>query len=195
MNTFWLKIAGGVVVALVVLIVVAKFFSPEPGRNDSAAEPVVQEEPQEKTFADQVEEDKQNFSVPPHAAEPASVASTTPAASPQSAPVPTPQPRIIFVKPLNEFEELEAQRQLEAAVPGFSIGRLPMTGYNLAVDTCKRTISRWPDSIYAYQAKRILAAIPERFRERYKITDKLMDVSMFLQQRPGTQPVQLPPED
>jgi outer membrane protein assembly factor BamD (BamD/ComL family) len=63
-----------------------------------------------------------------------------------------------------------------------------MTGFNLMVQNCRQIIKRWPDSQYAYQAKRMLADLPPRYQTRYKVTKEEMDVSMFYKQRPGTQP-------
>ena len=74
------------------------------------------------------------------------------------------------------------------AVPGRSIGRLPTTGFKLMVDNCRTIIRRWPDSFYAYSAKKMLADLPERYQMRYKITEEEKDLSMFAEQRPGTRP-------
>ena len=82
----------------------------------------------------------------------------------------------------------EAERLLNVAVPGRSIGRLPMTGFKLMVDNCRTIIRRWPQSSFAYRAKLMLADLPERYQTRYQVTDKEKDVSMFAEQRPGTQP-------
>ena len=55
---------------------------------------------------------------------------------------------------------VEAERLLNMAVPGRSIGRLPMTGFKLMVDSCRTIISRWPDSRFANNAKLLLADLP-----------------------------------
>ena len=77
---------------------------------------------------------------------------------------------------------------LNVAVPGRSIGRLPMTGYNLMVPNCREIIKRWPDSWYAYRAKQMLGDLPERYQTQYNITEKEKDLSMYYKQRPGTEP-------
>jgi outer membrane protein assembly factor BamD (BamD/ComL family) len=56
------------------------------------------------------------------------------------------------------------------------------------VQTCRQIIEKWPDSWYAYNAQKMLIDMPERFRERYKITQEELDISKFEKQRPGTEP-------
>ena len=171
------------------------------------------EENRTKTFYDQVEEDKARFQTSPEPAqEPAS--QTTPGASQEPAQAretpttttqtqavqptvapPTPTgPTTIYVKRLSEIDSIEAERLLNVAVPGRSIGRLPMTGYKLMVDNCRRIIQKWPDSFYAYQSKRLMADLPERYKMRYSVTKAEMDVSSFMQPRPGTEPVKVTEE-
>jgi len=99
-----------------------------------------------------------------------------------------PEPTVLYFQPLSEIEQIEAEKLLNVAVPGRSIGRLPMTGFSLMVPNCRQIIQRWPESQYAYQAKRLLADLPPRYQTRYNVTKEEMDVSMFYQQRPGTQP-------
>ena len=105
-----------------------------------------------------------------------------------SPPPTAPEPVTRYFKVLDEIEQIEAERLLNVAAPGRSIGRLPGTGFKLMIDSCRQIIRRWPDSSYAYQAKRMLADMPERFRARYDITAEEMDVSIYLKQRPGTKP-------
>ncbi|MFC1764220.1 hypothetical protein ACFL6U_19370 [Planctomycetota bacterium] len=194
MNTFWLKIAGGVVVALVVLVVAARLFSPEEGSQESAPEPAVRED---KTFADQVEEDRQKFAVevPPEAppAEPVSMPVEQTPPQPESTPAPRQDPITIYVKELDEIDAVRAEQLLSAAVPGRSMGRLRV-GYNLTLQNCRRILDEYPDTWYAFQAKRLLADIPERFHEQYKITDATIDISGFLKPGRDKQPRILPPD-
>jgi hypothetical protein len=167
MNTFWLKIAALAVVVVGLIIIVNKF-------TGSKSEP----KPESKTFHDVVEEDKQRFLTEPQAAK-----------EQLSQPVqPSEKPTILYFRPLSEIEKMEAERLLNVAVPGRSIGRLPMTGFHLMVESCRRIISKWPDSWYAYRAKQLLADMPTRFRPRYKITQEELDVSKFSKPRPGTEP-------
>lgn len=184
MNTFWLKVAGIAVLVLVVIVAIGLF----TGEKEPERPP--------KTFYDQVQEDKEKFLTKPQPVnEPAREPEKPPKVETPAEPV---QPSIekavpdepsqLYFKPLSEIEKIEAERLLNVAAPGRSIGRLPMTGFKLMVDTCRQIITKWPDSWYAYQAKRMLADMPPRYRPRYKITDEELDVSRFTQQRPGTQP-------
>ncbi len=186
MNTFWLKIAGFVVLVIVVIVAIATFTGkgePEP------KQPL-------KTFYDQAEEDKEEFLTKPQPATEQVQEPNKPAKdeTPPNPVQPTvertkpAEPTQLYFQPLSEIDEVEAERLLNVAVPGRSIGRLPMTGFRLMVETCRQIIAKWPDSWYAYQAKRMLADMPPRFRPRYKITDEELDISRFTKPRPGTQP-------
>ncbi|MDD5326769.1 MAG: hypothetical protein PHY02_03020 [Phycisphaerae bacterium] len=200
MNTFWLKIAALVVVIAVAVVLIGKLKSSEK------PQPKVEE----KTFYDQVEEDKARLLVEPRSLEEIAEEPTGESASEQvqeqKQPVetkqtptervvvqppsakPTEKPAVLYFKPLNEIDKAEAERLLNVAVPGRSIGRLPMTGFKLMVDCCRQMIIKWPDSWYAYRAKQMLIEMPERFRGRYKITREELDISEFTIQRPGTEP-------
>jgi len=205
MNTFWLKIAALAIVVVVVIVLIGVFSSSE--RSRPAAEP----QTKEKTFYDQAKKDKEKFLAEPRsleelAEEPAEepvkeqvkeqvqeqnqlAAAQTPA-EPVQPPVAKPpaEPTQLYFRPLSEIDKIEAERLLNVAVPGRSIGRMPMTGFKLMVDCCRQIISKWPDSWYAYRAKQLLIDLPERFRERYKITKEELDVSEFAKPRPGTEP-------
>ena len=186
MDTFWLKIVGFALLVVGVIVLIGFLAS-------GTKEP-------EKTFYDQVEEDKREFLAKP---QPLKEQETTQVQEPNQVvenkqvtePVPPapkqiekPKPVVLYFKPLSEIDQVEAERLLNVAVPGRSIGRLPMTGFNLMVPNCRQIIQRWPDSQYAYQAKRLLADLPPRYQTRYNVTKEEMDISMFYKQRPGTQP-------
>lgn len=195
MNTFWLKIMGLAVLAVAVIIMISVFTS---GTDSQPREP----EPKkpQKTFYDQAEEDKQRFLTEPKALDSQSQIPTTEQAPtienqttvqsvpPAVVPPKPAQPVILYFKELGEIEQIEASRLLNVAVPGRSIGRLPMTGFKLMVDNCRTIISRWPQSSFAYRAKLMLADMPERYQKRYNVTEKEKDISMFTEQRPGTKP-------
>lgn len=181
MNTFWLKIAGLAVVVVGVIFLISVI---RGGKT--------QTEPPPKTFYDQAEEDKKKF-----LAEPQQVQEQKPIAHDKTPvePVQPPvkqnrlaEPTRLYFKPLSEIDTIEAERLLSMAVPGRSIGRLPMMGSKLMVDICRQIIRRWPDSWYAYRAKQMLADMPPRDRQRYNITQKELDVSRFAEPRPGTKP-------
>ena len=212
MKTFWLIIAVIALVIVVAIVVVGKFTSPasEAPESSTAAEPEIQPNAEQRTFRGQVEEDKKKFLAEPQPVEEKTkkIDSNQRIQRPEEVNVPVmsleerkkqheqqmaeqnqpAQPAVLYFKPLDEIEKVEAERLLNVAVPGRSIGRLPMTGFNLMVQTCRQIIDKWPDSWYAYRAKQMLADMPERFRERYKITEQELDLSEFARQRPGTKP-------
>jgi hypothetical protein len=186
---------GLAVLAVVVIIVISVFTS---GTDSQPPQP----EPKkpQKTFYDQADEDKQKFLAKPQAL----VSQTqTPAAEqappienqtvaqsvPQTIEPPKPaQPVVVYFKELGEIDQIEAERLLNVAVPDRSIGRLPITGFKLMVDSCRTMIRKWPESWFAYRAKQMLADLPERYQKRYKVTEEEKDLSMFAEQRPGTKP-------
>ncbi len=69
-------------------------------------------------------------------------------------------------------EEVDAQRLFEMALAERKMGRLPVVTYKNMVDYCRQIIEKFPGSEYAWKAKRMLADIPERYREQYEITDE-----------------------
>jgi hypothetical protein len=192
MNTFWLKIAALAVVVVVVIVLIGVFSSSE--RPHPAAEPVNKPA---KTFYEQVEKDRKKFLAQPQPAKEGevqeqnrpTVSQTPPQPVQPPAAKPSVQPTLLYFRPLSGIDKIEAERLLNVAVPGRSIGRLPIaTDYQLMVEPCRQIISKWPDSWYAYNAKKMLIDMPERLRERYKITKEELDISEFYKQRPGTKP-------
>ena len=201
MSTFWLKIAGVAVVAFLIVIAIGMFTS--NGSNES--EPP--EEPQ-KTFYDVAKEDRDRYLDEPELVEtpieePDSEIQTTEtpqeipedqSAPPQIQPAPAPKkPKevTIYVKPLGEIEQIEAERIYNVAVPNRSIGRLPVTSFKPMTDNCRQIIRRWPDSYYAYQCKRLLAEMPERYQTRFNVTEEELDTSSFDKPKAGTVPYKI----
>jgi len=186
MNTFWLKIVGIAVAVVVVIILI----------NALSSRPEPQPAPQEQGFSDQVRKDKEKFLSRPSPVDPAKQNEQTTQQADPNKPVKTiiqipkpPEPVTLYFVELSEIDEIEAERLLNVAVPGRSIGRLPMTGYKLMmVDNCRMIISRWPESWYAYRAKQMLADLPRRFWSRYKVTEEEVDTSMYTQPRKDTKP-------
>ena len=189
MNTFWLKIAGGAVAVVLIIVVIGMFTSGGTPSSDSPAAP-------EKTFYDQAAADQRRLLAQPQAqdanqiqpvrtdqnrTQSTSVQPTIPPSEPQ-------QPVTLYFKELSEIDQIEAEKLLNVAAPGRSIGRLPMTGYKLMVDSCRIIMQRWPESWYAYRAKQMLAEMLPRDQMRYKVTPEELDVSIFAKQRPGTKP-------
>lgn len=168
MNTIWLKIAAVTVALVVVLIVGSRFMSDKPGPSASSepADPP-------KTVYDSFERDDREFGVQDKAGEePAQeIASAEEAPAAQDA-----QPT--FEK-LSIEEEIQAQKLHSMALEERKRSRLPMMTPKLMVDYCREIIQRWPTSEYAFQAKRMLADIPDRYKKMYDVTDQETDVSHF----------------
>jgi len=160
MNTFWLKIAALVVVVIGLIILVNVFWTSE-------SEP----RPQPKTFYDVAEEDDSRLRAEPKFED-------IKQANQPPAPEPGPQPVPKF-KQLSEIDYIEAERLFEFAIQQRKIGRLPVTGFKPMVDACREIIQRFPGSEFDYKARRMLADIPQRYRERYKITAEEIDLTRF----------------
>ena len=182
MNTFWLKISAAVI-GIVVIIVLYSILTSGGNQQTQPQQP-------QKTFYEQAEEDREKFLTEPQALDTQEQQPTETKTAPQQVqPTQTPpKPVTLYFKELGEIEQVEAERLLNVAVPGRSIGRLPMTGYKLMIDNCRQIIRRWPESWYAYRAKQMLADIPERYQQQYKITKEEVDLSMYAKPRPGTKP-------
>jgi type IV secretory pathway VirB10-like protein len=161
MNTFWLKIAGLAVLVVGVIILITVFTS---GTDSEPKEP-------QKTVYDQWEEDDKRLRAEPQYQEPPA---TIPPVQ-QTRPVAPPKPEF---KKLSEIEDIQAQRLFEAAMTARKMGRLPgiRLGYKNMVDHCREIIRRWPESEYAFNAKRLLADIPERYHKMYNITKEEIDL-------------------
>jgi hypothetical protein len=178
MNTFWLKIAGAAV-GIVLAIVLISFLT--SGTDPKPREP-------EKGIGDQWEEDERRLRAEPQFKEPPKPISPVQPDSgtvkqtlqpgrtiEQTPPAEQPKPRF---KKLNEIEEVQAERLFNVAIQERKMGRLPgvRLGYKKMVDHCREIIQRWPDSIYAFKAKRMIADIPERYHKMYNITKEEIDL-------------------
>ena len=169
MNTFWLKIAGLAVVVLGLIIIVNVFLSSETETTPK---------PESKTIYDQWEQDDEELRAEPQYREPPK---TRPPEQPpnqrqtvqQPKPVEPPKPQF---KKLSLEDEIQAQKLFEMAVTQRKMGRLPVMGYKQMVDYCRKIIRRWPDSEYAFKAKRMLADLPERYHKMYNITKEEIDL-------------------
>ena len=144
MNTFWLKVAGFAVVVVGLIILVNKFYTPKD-------EPKTES----KSFYDVIKQDDKRLRAEPE--------------TEQVAEKPKPKP---------QFEELaledkaRAEQLFEWALTQRKMGRLPSLGYKKMVDACREIIRKYPDSVYAYKARRMLGDIPQRYRKRYNITEQ-----------------------
>ncbi|MHC4166026.1 MAG: hypothetical protein ACYSWQ_03615 [Planctomycetota bacterium] len=188
MNTFWLKIAALAVAVVVGIVLIGSF----TGGDSQPKEP-------RPTFYDKAEEDQRRFLAEPQPLEEQEtkpVAEQKPPADGNQTVVPaiaTPKPAerakptIAYCKPLSEMDQIEAQRLLNVAAPGYSLGSLRV-GYKLMIDNCRQILRKWPDSTYAYRAKVMIIEMPERYRQRYSVTADELDLSTFAKPRPGTKP-------
>jgi hypothetical protein len=152
MNTVWLKIVAAVVLIVAVIIVVNKISNRKP----KPAEPV-------RTISDTWREDKKRLRAEPNVTP--AVESNMPAEQQAAA-----EPPRKF-RELTEDEKAGAEQLFELAIQHRKMGRLPGVAYGAMVQYCRQIIERYPGSEYAYKAKRMLADIPVRERERYNITD------------------------
>lgn len=170
MNTFWLKVAGIVVIVVVVIVVIGIF----TGGDESKPR---------KTVYDQWEEDENELTAEPRFREPT---------TPQRPARPTTQSRTVEPSPAEpieppkpQFKKLSPEKQMEAerlwqwALEQRKMGRLPGMSYKKMVDTCREIIHRWPESEYAFYAKRALADLSERYKEMYNITEEETDLGNF----------------
>lgn len=168
MNTFWLKIAGLAVLIIGVIVLIHVF-------SGSEAETAPEPKSKPRTIYEQWEEDDKRLRAQPEPVEaprPASPAQQR--AEPQ--PVETRQPEF---KKLSLEQEVEARRLWEWVVNQRKMGRLPVMGYGQMVKTCRQIIQRWPESEYAFKAKRALADLPERYHRMYNITKQETDIRSF----------------
>lgn len=203
MNTIWLKIAGVAVVVVIVIVVLGRFRGEKP-----AAEPPA--EPEQKTFYDMADRDKQ-FNEAPQPVEPAAQPSEEPApqaepqapqpAQPPSQPAGRPAgvvypsdlkgPTTLYFVPMSEEDDIQAQQLLPYATAGRSIGRLPVMQYGLMMKACEQIEQRWPDSWYCFRAKQMMEEITQyqdRYAMMYKITPQRLDISRFMKPKRGTEP-------
>jgi hypothetical protein len=160
MNTFWLKAA---VVAVVVVgsIVVVIAFLPKSGPK-----------PEPKTVYDIWEQDDKRLRADPQPKEPPEpTESQQPGNDGQTTEPTKPQ-----FRELSEMERIDAERLFNVAIQHRKMGRLQGIGLRTMVDCCRQIIEKYPDSEYAFKAKRMLADIPERFRPRYNITEEEIDL-------------------
>jgi type IV secretory pathway VirB10-like protein len=174
MNTFWLKIMGLAVLAVAVIIGISVFTS---GTDSEPPEP--EPEKPQKTVYDQWEEDDKRLQAEPQYISPPDTnapAQQNTQAAQQTAPVPPPKP--VF-KPLSEIEEIQAKQLWEWVKNQRKMGRLPVMGYGQMVKTCRDIIQRWPESEYAFYAKRALADLSERYHKMYNITKEEIDLGNF----------------
>ncbi|MHC4478192.1 MAG: hypothetical protein ACYTEL_21340 [Planctomycetota bacterium] len=168
MNSFWPKFIGTVLIVGVVLTVVI------------AVKALMAPGPPQRTIAEQWAEDDERLRAAPQPNEPATPAESQPDDQNETVvaakPVEPTEPARPQFRELSEIEEIEAERLFNVAIQHRKMGRLQGIGLRTMVDCCRRIIAKYPDSEYAFKAKRMLADIPERFRARFNITDEEIDL-------------------
>jgi hypothetical protein len=171
-NTFWLKVAVITVVILGSIILVVSFSpsKPKPPAGPSSVYEVWEND-EERLRADPgpVEEKTEAME---EKTGPETVNVTEPR---QAVGATETQPKPQFTE-LSIEDEIQAQKLYEMAMFHRKSGRLPVMNYKKMVDYCREIIKRWPDSEYAFKAKRMLGDIPERYRKMYDITEEETDL-------------------
>ena len=173
MNT-WLKLAIGLA-ALVVLAIVVLQYLPS-----GATSPP----PPQQTYYDVIKEDDKRLRAEPSIKE--VTGSKQPAVSEGQQPVPVQQDQTkpvvekeLVFKELTEDQQVEAERLIEWAITSRKAGRLPVINYRQTVDSCRQVMQQFPGSKYDFEARRILADIPQRYWDQYKITPEEVDLSKW----------------
>ena len=167
MNTFWLKIAGVVVVVVGLIILISVFTSSE---YEPGAKP-----PEPKTVYDMWEQDESRLRAEPTVEPSTEIEQQQP--TKQRAEPAKPQ-----FKELLPEQRAEAERLFEWALAQRKMGRLPgmtTTSYNKMVDACRQIIQKFPGSEFDYKARRMLADIPPRLQKRYSVTEEEIDLTGF----------------
>ncbi|MCX5634386.1 MAG: hypothetical protein NTW55_00895 [Planctomycetota bacterium] len=156
MNTFWLKAAGGVVIVVILFIVVNMFKS-----SSSKQKP-----PEQRTISDQFAEDDKKLRAEPNANE------IRQAVAPKTSE--RYEPNVADFKELSEEEKVDAEKLFEMAMFHKKEARLPGigSGNKLMVDYCRQIIQKYPDSEYAFKARRMLGTLPARFKQQYNVTEE-----------------------
>lgn len=177
MNTFWLKVAGVGVLAVVVLIVAGQF------KGGDEKEGVREESPRSGSanVYEQDAKDHERLNAPIEAVpnETAPVQSEAIVEPVQPAPGPIPAPE--FAK-LTPDQEVAADGLWQMAETQFKMGRKPMMTFGLCVKYSRQIIQQFPGSEYAIKAKRVLNEIVEmrdQYKEQYHITDEELDMGSF----------------
>jgi len=192
MNTFWLKVAGVMVILIAGIIVVRRFLpsnitlEPKPGKTLQGV--AGEDRKRFLTKPESIETSKQNQQTS-ELGKTTSPESVKPGQSAESSEKKV-EEVILYFTELSEIDKVEAEELLNVAVPARSMTRLPMgpIGLSLMVQNCRQIIEKWPDSWYAYRAKQMLADIPQRYQKIKNITEEELDTSRYFEKRPGTKP-------
>ncbi len=185
MDTFWLKLA---IVIIVIAAVFIGYTLLKPAENTEPKEPP-------KTIYDMAKQDRKNLLAEPNATDFEKNQSTQTAQQTETEPEKPAAPMTLYFKEVSEIDKIQADNIL-ATIPTFrTIGRMPFTGYNVMVQSCRQLMQKFPGTIYDYKARRALAQIPQRYWDRYKITDKEVSLDYFKTPRPDTTPYTVTEDD
>jgi len=69
-------------------------------------------------------------------------------------------------------DSFQAQKLLSSANDFIKMGRF--TTYKKGIDMCRQVINSYPDTKYADQGRQLLRKVPERYRQKYNITNEEM---------------------
>jgi hypothetical protein len=173
MDSFWLKAIVAVIVIVGAVIGINMLM---PKRQDQPKE-------QPKTIYDMAKQDRKDLLTEPNTSDF------------ENAPQTETGPVTLYFKEVSEIESIDAENMLAPISSFRTIGRLPFTGYNAMVESCRLLIRRYPGTIYDYKARRALAQIPQQYWDRYKITDEEVSLDYFKTPRPDTKPYTITEED
>jgi type IV secretory pathway VirB10-like protein len=163
----WFKIAIVIAVVVVLIVLAGKFL---PSGQKSPQQP-------EKTYYDVIKEDDKRLRAEPNIKDVTASKPPTPVQpAQQNETQPVAEVKLKF-KELSEEEQVAAEQLFEMALTSRKMGRLPVITYGQMVDYCRQIIQRFPGSEFDFKARRMLADIPEQYRNQYKITPEEIDLS------------------
>ena len=165
MKMFWLKTAVVAVIVVGVVILVSTFTSSSKSRSQP------QPRAEKKTIYDVWQEDQKRLLAEPQPQELQAAAESV-----QPGDEPPTEPALPEFRELSEIEQIDAERLLNVALQHRKMGRMGGIGLNTMVDCCRQIIQKYPDTVYAFKAKRMLADIPERYRAHYNISQQELDL-------------------
>jgi len=150
MNTFWLKLAGFVILAVGAIFLIRSFSAHK-------AKPKTNE----KSFHDVIAEDDKRLRADINAPQPEEKSSAAAEQLTQAA-----------TEEIPLEDRVQAERLFEMALAQRKMGRLPGVSYKLMVDYCREIISKYPNSPQAPKARRMLGEVPRQYWEQYNITEE-----------------------
>ncbi|MCF7976363.1 MAG: hypothetical protein K9N55_21275 [Phycisphaerae bacterium] len=167
MNTFWLKVAGVGILAVVVLIVASQFTGGDH-------KPVAPETSHSSSSTDVYEQDAKDHE---RLNAPIQIETNESAPVPEEATIELPA----FAK-LTTDQQVAADQLWQMAEQSFKIGRKPMMTFGNCVRYCQQMIQQFPGTEYAIKAKRMLndvVEINDRYKGQFNITDEELDMGPY----------------